>query len=300
MSRAVRFTRYGGTDVLEVVEVDTPHAGAGQVRVAVRAAAANPFDSKVRRGEVPNLTPPRGQGSEFAGVIDELGDDVTTLALGDEVLGWASGCQADFVVARATSVAPKPRRLEWETAGGLGLVGNTALRACAAVKPGPEDTVLVSGVTGGVGLLSAQFARRAGATVIGMARAAHHEFLRGIGIIPVAYGDTLAESLDAVAPRGITAVLDSVGSRVVELSLARGVPASRINSVAVDDGAATYGISTVGGGGKTAAELAELARLAGSGELVLPVRAAFPLVRVREAYEELDHGHGLGKIVLLP
>jgi NADPH:quinone reductase-like Zn-dependent oxidoreductase len=190
--------------------------------------------------------------------------------------------------------------LEWETAGGLGLVGNTALRACAAVKPGPEDTVLVSGVTGGVGLLSAQFARRAGATVIGMARAAHHEFLRGIGIIPVAYGDTLAESLDAVAPRGITAVLDSVGSRVVELALARGVPASRINSVAVDDGAATYGISTVGGGGKTAAELAELARLAGSGELVLPVRAAFPLVRVREAYEELDHGHGLGKIVLVP
>ena len=110
MSRAVRFTRYGGPEVLEVVEVDAPHAGAGQVRVAVRAAGANPFDSKVRRGEVPNLTPPRGQGSEFAGVVDELGDGVTTLALGDEVLGWASGCQADFVLARATSVAPKPIR----------------------------------------------------------------------------------------------------------------------------------------------------------------------------------------------
>jgi NADPH:quinone reductase-like Zn-dependent oxidoreductase len=300
MSRAVRFTRFGGPEVLEVVEVDTPHPGAGQVRVAIRAAGANPFDSKVRRGEVPSLTPPRGQGSEFAGVVDELGEGVTTLALGDEVLGWASGCQADFVLARASSVAPKPSGLDWETAGGLGLVGNTALRACAAVAPGPEDTVLVSGVTGGVGLLSAQFARRAGATVIGMARTAHHDFLRGIGIIPVDYSEGLAEALDAAAPAGITAVLDSVGSSVVELALSLGVPASRINSVAVDDGAATYGISTVGGGGKTADELAELARLAGSGELLLPVRAAFPLARVGEAYQELDHGHGLGKIVLVP
>jgi NADPH:quinone reductase-like Zn-dependent oxidoreductase len=300
MSRAVRFTRFGGPEVLEVVEVDTPHPGAGQVRVAVRAAGANPFDSKVRRGEVPSLTPPRGQGSEFAGVVDELGEGVTTLALGDEVLGWASGCQADFVLARASSVAPKPSGLDWETAGGLGLVGNTALRACAAVAPGPEDTVLVSGVTGGVGLLSAQFARRAGATVIGMAREAHHDFLRGIGIIPVDYSEGLAQALDAAAPGGITAVLDSVGSSVVELALSLGVPAPRINSVAVDDGAATYGISTVGGGGKTADELAELARLAGSGELLLPVRAAFPLARVGEAYQELDHGHGLGKIVLVP
>lgn len=298
MSRAVRFTRYGGPEVLEVVDADEPHAGAGQVRVALRAAGANPFDSKVRRGEVPSLTPPRGQGSEFAGVVDELGDGVTTVALGDEVLGWASGCQADFVLARATSVAPKPAALDWETAGGLGLVGNTALRASAAVKPGPDDTVLVSGVTGGVGLLSAQFARRAGATVIGMAREAHHEFLRGLGIIPVDYSEGLAEALAAAAPGGITAVLDSVGSRVVELALSLGVPASRINSVALDDG--TYGISTVGGGGKTADELAELARLAGSGELVLPIRAAFPLARVRAAYEELEGGHGLGKIVLVP
>ena len=300
MSRAVRFTRYGGPEVLEVVDADEPHAGAGQVRVAVRAAGANPFDSKVRRGEVPSLAPPRGQGSEFAGVIDELGDGVTTVALGDEVLGWASGCQADFVLARATSVAPKPAALDWETAGGLGLVGNTALRASAAVMPGPDDTVLVSGATGGVGLLSAQFARRAGATVIGMAREAHHEFLRGLGIIPVGYSEGLAEALAAAAPGGITAVLDSVGSRVVELALSLGVPASRINSVAVDDGAATYGISTVGGGDKTADELAELARLAGSGELVLPIRAAFPLARVRAAYEELEGGHGLGKIVLVP
>ncbi|GAB3032300.1 NADP-dependent oxidoreductase [Parafrigoribacterium mesophilum] len=300
MSRAVRFTRYGGPEVLEVVEVDEPHPGAGQVRVAVRAAGLNPFDSKVRRGTVPSLTAPRGQGSEFSGVIDELGEGVTTLAVGDEVLGWASSCQADFVLARATSVAPKPAELDWETAGGLGLVGNTAVRASAAVRLDADDTVLVSGVTGGVGLLSAQFARRSGATVIGTAREAHHEFLRRLGIIPVAYGQDLGEALKAVAPHGITAVLDSVGSSIVELALAMGVPADKINSVAIDDGSATYGISTVGGGGKTAAELAELARLAAAGELVLPIRASFPLARVRDAYQELEGGHGLGKIVLVP
>jgi NADPH:quinone reductase-like Zn-dependent oxidoreductase len=300
MSRAVRFTRYGGPDVLEVVEVDEPHPGDGQVRVAVRAAGVNPFDSKVRRGAVPNLTAPRGQGSEFAGVVDEVGGTVTTVAVGDEVLGWASSCQADFVLARATSVAPKPRELDWETAGGLGLVGNTAVRAAGAIALTADDTVLVSGVTGGVGLLSAQFARRAGATVIGTAREAHHDFLRSLGIIPVAYGEGLAEALTTVAPGGITAVLDSVGSSIVELALALGVPAGRINSVAIDDGAERYGISTVGGGKKTAAELAELARLAASGELVLPIRAAFPLASVREAYQELETGHGIGKIVLTP
>ena len=298
MSRAVRFTRYGGPEVLEVVEVDEPHAGAGQVRVAVRAAGVNPFDAKVRRGTVPNLSVPRGQGSEFAGVVDELGDAVTTVALGDEVLGWASLCQADFVLARATSVAPKPAELDWETAGGLGLVGNTAVRASGAIGLTADDTVLVSGVTGGVGLLSAQFARRAGATVIGAAREAHHEFLRGLGIIPVTYGQGLPEALKTVAPDGITAVLDSVGSPIVEAALALGVPAGRINSVAIDDGAERYGISTVGGGEKTAAELAELARLAASGELVLPIRAAFPLASVQDAYRELEGGHGIGKIVL--
>jgi NADPH:quinone reductase and related Zn-dependent oxidoreductases len=296
MTRAVRFTRYGGPEVLEVAEVEEPHAGPGQVRVAVRAAALNPFDSKVREGAIPNLVPPRGQGSEFAGLIDEVGEGVTGHAVGDEVLGWGSGCQAEFVVARAGNVAAKPSGLDWETASGIGLVGNTAQRATEAVPLTADDTVLVTGATGGVGLLSAQLARRSGARVIGTAREAHHEFLSRLGIVPVAYGPGLAGRLREAAPHGITAVFDSVGAAMVELALELGVPASRINSVA--DGTGAYGISTVGGGGKSAAALAELARLVDRGELVLPIRAVYPLSEVAAAYEDLESGHGLGKIVL--
>jgi NADPH:quinone reductase-like Zn-dependent oxidoreductase len=296
MARAVRFTRYGGPEVLEVAEVEEPHAGPGQVRVAVRAAALNPFDSKVREGAIPNLVPPRGQGSEFAGLVDEIGDGVTGPAVGDEVLGWGSGCQAEFVVARAGNVAAKPSGLDWETASAIGLVGNTARRATDAVSITADDTVLVTGASGGVGLLSAQFARRAGARVIGTAREAHHEFLANLGIVPVAYGPGLDDRLREAAPEGISVVLDSVGAEMVELALALGVPARRINSVA--DGMERYGISTVGGGGKNAADLAELAELVDRGELVLPVRAVYPLAEVAAAYEELESGHGLGKIVL--
>jgi NADPH:quinone reductase-like Zn-dependent oxidoreductase len=296
MARAVRFTRYGGPEVLEVAEVEEPHAGPGQVRVAVRAAGLNPFDAKVRNGAVQNLVPPRGLGSEFAGLIDEVGADVTGHALGDEVLGWGSGCQAEFVVTRSGNVAAKPRGLDWERASGIGLVGNTAQRASDAIPLTEQDTVLVTGATGGVGLLSAQFARRAGARVIGTARPEHHEFLESLGIIPLAYGPGLADRVRAAAPRGVTAVLDSVGPTMVELALELGVPAHRVNSVA--DGTEHYGISTVGGGGKTAAALAELAQLVDRGELVLPIRAVYPLAEVAAAYEDLESGHGLGKIVL--
>jgi NADPH:quinone reductase-like Zn-dependent oxidoreductase len=296
MPRAVRLSRFGGPEVLEVAEVDEPHASAGRVRVTVRAAGLNPYDSKLRGGAYPQMKLPRGLGSEFAGVIDEVGEDVEGLAVGDEVLGWAPACMAELVVAKATSVAPKPAGLDWAVAGGIGLVGNTARRSSASLSLSERDTVLVSGVAGGVGLLSAQFALRAGAKVIGTASAAHHDFLRGLGIVPVTYGEGLKHRLEAAAPSGITAMLDNVGRESVEIALALGVPAGRINSVAYDG--AELGIGTVGGGDKTSAELAELARLAAHGDLVLPILARFALDDVRAAYELLDTGHGLGKIVL--
>lgn len=297
MSRAVRFTQFGGPEVLEVVDVDEPHAGGGQVRIAVRAAGLNRYDSKVRRGVYSELALPRGQGSEFAGIIDEIDGEVTGFSHGDEVLGWAPGCQAEFVVARSTSVALKPADLDWATAGGIGLVGNTARRATESLSLTSNDTVLVSGVAGGVGLLSAQFARRAGATVIGTAAITHHAFLRDLGILPVEYGPGLIDRLRVAAPAGITAVLDNVGRKTIETAIALGVPPVRINSVAYDH-PEEFGITSVAGGGKTSAELSELASLAASGQLVLPVLATFPLAEVRAAYELLDTGHGLGKIVL--
>ena len=157
MSRIVQYTRYGGPEVLDIVEVDEPHASAGKVRVTVRAAGLNYFDAKARRSPsvLPNRTLPSGQGAEFAGVIDEVGEGVTTATLGDEVLGWSNfSAQADFVVVPAGQVTTKPPGLDWVTAGGLGLVGNTAERSTRAVAPQPGETVLVSAAAGGVGLFA--------------------------------------------------------------------------------------------------------------------------------------------------
>jgi NADPH:quinone reductase-like Zn-dependent oxidoreductase len=301
MALAIRYERSGGPEVLDLVEVPEPHAEAGQVRVAVRAAGLNPFDFKVRAdpGYLPSHALPSGQGMEFAGVVDELGPDVASLAIGDEVLGWTSfAAQAEYVVVPATHVAIKPSGVDWASAAAIGLVGNTALRATNALAITPDDTVLVSGAAGGVGLLAVQFARRSGATVIGTASEPNHEFLHGLGVIPVAYGPGLVDRVRAVAPQGVTAMLDTVGRESVEAGLELGVAPERIDSIADSAGAKELGIQVVGGGRKTAAELTQLAGWLESGELVLPIAASYPLAQAREAYERFESRHLLGKIVL--
>lgn len=301
MSRIVQYRRYGGPEVLEIVEVDEPHAGDGRVRVAVRAAGLNAFDFKAREDPamMPNRPLPRGQGNEFAGVVDEVGPGVSGVAVGDEVLGWVnSAAQADFVVVPVAQVAPKPRDLDWVTAGGIGLVGNTARRSTDAVAPRPGETVLVSAAAGGVGLFAAQFALAAGARVIGTASPENHEFLRSIGVTPVAYGPGLADRLRALATDGIDAVIDSAGQETVEAAIELGVDPKRINTVVYFAGVDKHGISAVGGGAKTAEGLAALARLVADGTIVMPIAATFPLSEVRQAYERLESRHLRGKIVL--
>ena len=293
---AVRYAEHGDVDVLQVVEVPEPQAEAGQVRVAVRAAGLNPYDAKARRGVYGERKLPSGQGSEFAGVVDQVGPGVSAASVGDEVLGWTSfAAQAEYVVVKEDRVAPKPTGLDWAVAGGIGLVGNTALRAVNSLQLGPRDTVLVSAAAGGVGLLAVQFARATGATVVATASQVNHEFLRGLGAIPVAYGEGELQRLRDAAPHGYTAMLDSHGRSSVLLGLELGIKPDRINSIA---DSSELGIQTVGGGGKTAEELAWLANSAASGELQLPILATFPLAQVQDAYRLLETGHGLGKVVL--
>lgn len=298
MSRIVQFSITGGPDVVDVVEIADPHPAPGEVRVAVRAAGLNPYDSKVRRGLIPATLPVR-PGSEFAGIIDELGEGVTELHVGDSVLGWSSGsAQADYVVVAASHVAAKPAGLDWAVAGGLGLVANTAWRATSAVSPDDGDTVLIGGVSGGVGLLAAQFALQKGAVVVGTARESSHEFLRELGILPVSYGDGELERLRALKPHGYSAAIDTVGRVFIERALALGIPPERIDSIAYQNAGREFGVQSVGGGKKNTAELAGWAAEAAAGSLILPVRATFTLENVAAAYRELDFGHGLGKVVL--
>jgi NADPH:quinone reductase-like Zn-dependent oxidoreductase len=307
MPRAVRYDQFGGIDVLRVDEVERPIPEAGQVLVRVKAAGINPSEAAIRTGAVSELFPstfPSGQGSDLAGVIDEVGPGVGGFSPGDEVIGFTQqrASHAELVLVEAGDLTRKPEKVPWEVAGGLYVVGVTAWGAVHAVPPAEGETVVVSGAAGGVGSLAVQLARRTGATVIGLASEGNHEWLRSHGVIPVAYGDGVEGRIRAAAPGGADAFIDTHGGGYVELALALGVAADRIDTIADFAAAGKYGVKTDGGtaAGPGALVLAELAGLIADGYLEMPIANVYPLAQVREAYTELERRHTRGKIVLRP
>ena len=306
MPRAVQYDSYGGIDVLEVRVIPRPVPGSGQVVVEVRSTGINPGEAAIRHGAFAQRWPstfPSGQGSDLAGVVVELGPDVSDWAVGDEVLGFTHerSSHADLVVAEAANLTRKPAAMSWEQAGALHVVGATAWAAVRALDLTPADTVVVSGAAGGVGSLAVQLARRTGATVIGLASEANHEWLRAQGVLPVTYGDGVAERINAAAPNGVDAFLDTYGGGYVELALDLGVAPARINTIIDFDAVARHGVLTIGmTEGSNATVLAEVAELIAAGEVELPIAATYPLEDVRAAYAELEQRHTRGKIVLIP
>jgi NADPH:quinone reductase-like Zn-dependent oxidoreductase len=306
MPKAVRFDEYGGVDNLYVTEVDRPVPGPGQVLVRVKAAGINPGEAKIRTGAMAQRFPatfPSGEGSDLAGVVEELGPGVTAFAVGDEVLGWTDNraSHAEFVVAEVAHVVPKPVAVSWEEAGALFVAGVTAYAMVRAVSLQEDDNVVVAGATGGVGSIAVQLARNAGATVIGLASEGHHDWLSRHGVIPVTYGDGVADRIQAATSGRVDAFLDTFGGGYVELALALGVRPARIDTIVVFAAREKYGVKTDGSAaGGTPEVLAELVGLIDKGQLEIPVAAVYPLSEVREAYRELEKGHTLGKIVLTP
>ncbi|MER5891652.1 NADP-dependent oxidoreductase [Streptomyces sp. NPDC001876] len=304
---AIVYEEFGGPEVLRLVRTDDVHAGPGQIRVAVRAAGVNPVDYKIRNGwmEAAFPTPlPATPGSEFAGVVDETGEGVTGFAVGDEVLGRsATGAYADHALADADAVALKPEELAWEEAAALPVATATAARVLDELAVTEGDTLLVHGAAGAVGSAGVQLAASRGATVIGTASPANHDYLRVLGAIPVEYGDGLVERVRAVAPQGVDAVFDAAGKGALADSVElRGGTAERIVTIA-DADAAKYGVAFSAGGGRhpdEAERLAEYAALAAVGELRIPVAQTFALRDAARAHELSEAGHVRGKLVLLP
>jgi NADPH:quinone reductase-like Zn-dependent oxidoreductase len=271
----------------------------------VKAAGINPGEAKIREGLLHARWPatfPSGQGSDLAGIVAETGPGVTGFAAGDEVIGWTDNraSQAQYAVVEAQDLTARPAAVPWEVAGALYVAGATAWAAVRAVALTEGDTLVVSGAAGGVGSIAVQLARRAGATVIGLAGQDHHDWLRGHGVIPVAYGDGVSDRIRTAAGK-VDAFVDTFGSGYVELALALGVAPSRIDTIADFEAITKYGVKgDASAVGASAAVLAELAELIAAGELEVPIAGTYPLEQVRDAYRRLAQGHILGKIVLLP
>jgi NADPH:quinone reductase-like Zn-dependent oxidoreductase len=308
MPRAVRFDHYGDIDVLNVVDVERPVPGSGQVLVRVKAAGINPGEASIRKGLLDDRWPatfPSGEGSDLAGVVEELGPGVDQFAVGDEVLGWTDerASQAEYVVTPADQLVPKPAGVSWEAAGSLFVAGATAYAAVRAVGVSDGDTVVVSGAAGGVGTLAVQLAANAGASkVIGLASESHHQWLRDHGVIPVVYGDCVADRIRDAAGGQVDAFVDTFGGGYVELAIEQlGVAPDRVDTIIDYAAAEKYGAKTDASmAGASAAVMAELAGMIDRGELEVPIADVYPLDRVRDAYTELEQRHTLGKIVLRP
>lgn len=303
--RAVRFDRYGGSEVLDVRDVETPSAGPGELLIAMRAAAINPGEAKIREGLLHDRFPatfPSGQGSDLAGVVSAVGDGVRGFAAGDEVIGFTDrrASHAELVVVSAANATARPAAVPWEVAGSLYVAGCTAWAATRAVAAGPGDTVVVAGAAGGVGCIAVQLARRTGAAVIGLASQPNHDWLREHGVTPVQYGDGVRQRIEAAAPAGVDALIDTAGGGYVELALELGVAPQRIDTIVDFQAVGKYSVKAEGNAaGASADVLAELAGLVAAGELEVPIAAVYPLERVRDAYDELARGHTRGKIVLI-
>jgi NADPH:quinone reductase-like Zn-dependent oxidoreductase len=302
---AVRFKEYGGVDVLNVVAVPTPEPGPGQVLVQVKAAGINPGEGKIRSGALHSRFPatfPSGEGSDLAGIVTATGPGVTGFSVGDEVIGYTDNraSHAEYAVADVQNLTLRPAGVPWDVAGSLYVAGATAYAAVRAVAAGAGDTVVVAGAAGGVGSIAVQLARLAGASVIGLASETNHVWLAEHGIIPVSYGDGVAERIEAAAPR-VDAFIDTQGGDYVQLALDLGVQPERIDTIVNFAAVADHGVKAEGNAaGASAAVLAELAALVAAGKLEVPIAATFPLSQVRDAYAELERGHTRGKIVLIP
>lgn len=306
VSRAVQLESFGGPEVLNIREVPVPQAGSGQIRVRVTAAGLNPMDwfmtSDADTATRFGLSLPSGFGTDYAGIVDQVGDGVTKFVVGDRVFGGAlSRAIADYVVVDvAGNIAVggdahhTPDGVDDRSAATLTIAGCTASAALAVVNLGQDDTVLIGGAGGGVGVFAVQLARLAGARVIGTGSATSADALRALGAEPVTYGNGMVDRIRALTPAGVTAAIDLYGTDTMQVARELGVPDKRITMIAgqVD------GITSATGANAAPGAIEEIARLVAAGKLRVPIAASFPMEQIRAAVELQAGRHVHGKVVI--
>lgn len=299
--RALQFTTYGGPEVLTWADAPDPHAGPGQIRIAVRAASVNPIDWKMLSGAMSGGQPLAGTGYlgyDAAGVVDEVGEGVAGVSVGDEVLGRGSDTQAEYAVLDAWTA--RPSSVDWAVAGSVGVAGETAERGLRLLGVEAGDTVFIDGGAGGVGAATVQLAVARGAKVVASASQPNHDYLREIGAIPVLYGEGVGDRVRAAAGGPVDAVFDVAGKTPIEDLVALAPSPSQVVTIA-NFAAGNAGARVTGGGGDShpVEALTLVTDLLSSNKLVMEVQT-FPFERAADAYRISQDGHVRGKLVLVP
>ncbi len=298
--RALLYRSYGGPEILEWADAPAPHPDQGRIRIAVRAASVNPIDWKLLSGAMRGSQALDGAGylgADASGVVDEVGDGVSGVSVGDEVFGLGQGTQAEYAILNAWAV--KPSSVDWAVAAAAGVAGETSERCLRLLGVKAGDTVFIDGGAGGVGAVAVQLAVARGVRVVASAGAGNQDYLREIGAIAVRYGDGVAARVREAAGGEVDGVFDVAGKTPVGELLGLVPEPSQVLSIA-NFAAAEAGARVTGGGADSLAEaLAEVAGLLAQGKLTIKVQT-FPVVRADEAYRISEGGHVRGKLVLLP
>ena len=313
-------TGFGNPDVLKAIPSELRSPSNGEVAIAVRAAAVNHRDLKVyqsreytRSGGQDAPEFPLQLGVEAAGVVTEAGLEAMGVAgpiiAGDEVIAYRiDGAYVDSITVPASSVVPKPRQLNWEQAASIMLTGTTAIHALAAVRARSGQTILVHAAAGDVGFSAVQLAALEGIKVVGTASEKDFDLLRKYGAIPVKYGEGLLDRVRDVAPQGIDAALDFIGTdEAVDVSLQMVHDRTRIATIVAFERAKRNHFQAIGGSAgqdpagvsiRDAARL-RLTALAQAGAFDVRIAKTFPLTEAAAAHHLLTQGGLKGHIVLL-
>ncbi len=310
--KAALFSHFGGPEVLEIVDLPDPHPGPGQIRIVVHAAGINATEWKLRKGLLnfgvggqagvgaDGSGLPQTTGRDVAGVVDEVGEGVTDVGVGDRVFGISDDGAGAAQLALLTYRAPIPLSLGFVDAAGLPVALETATRSLDALSVGRGISLLINGAAGGIGSTAVQLAVARGARVIGTASTANHDYLRLLGAEPVSYGEGMAERVRTLAPDGVDAALDVAGSGVLpELIDLAGGP-QNVVTIADIDGAKQHDVRFSNGfQGHAFHALSEIEALIKAGRFWLPVERTYPLDEISEAHRVSEYGHVRGRLVLV-
>lgn len=295
--RKIIYTRFGGPDVLHLVDGEVPRPGSGQLRIAVRAAAVNAFDWRVREGQKLGAHPvqlPAGLGLDASGVVEEVGEGVADIDVGDAVFG--EGIETYAESALMTQWHPMPAGLTFAEAAGYPSVVETALRVLDEVRVHAGETLLVSGAAGGVGSAVVQIARSRDISVIGTAGPTNQDFLRSLGVLATTYDDGWVDRVRLLGR--VDAALDLAGAGIIpQLVELTGTPDRVLTTADLD--APKFGVRFSGVAGDVQAALVEAARLIADGALRIPVAQTYTLAEASAAHIDSQSGHTRGRRIIV-